>query len=133
MRATWYAQALYELEAEGKMSDAPSLERFVDTVRGNGHAHMLPKIIRAYERITQRAEKRSTIEVTTAEECAQDEVTKLLRKEPFAHVLLPTHKKVVRKVDPTLIGGAIVRTGGVRIDASFKRKLQELYQSLITS
>ena len=133
MRATWYAQALYELETEGQMSDTTSFLHFVGTVRGNGHAHMLPKIIRAYERISTRAEKQSTIEVTTAVDCTQEEVGKLLRKEPFAHVLLPTHKKVVRKVDPTLIGGAIVRTGGVRIDASYKRKLQELYQSLITN
>lgn len=130
MRASWYAKAIYELVETGAMSKEKSVEHVVGVVRMNGHEYMLPKIVRAIERIAQKNAKHETIEVITANELPQTEVSALLRQEQFAKILSPLHKRVVRKVDPTLIGGTIVKTDSERIDMSYKRMLQEIYQNM---
>ncbi len=130
MRASWYAKAIYDLVETGVMSEEKSIEHVVGVVRMNGHEYMLPKIVRAIERIAQKREKHETIEVITANELPQEEVSALLRKEQFARILSPLHKRVVRKVDETLIGGTIVKTDSVRIDMSYKSALREIYQNM---
>jgi F0F1-type ATP synthase delta subunit len=131
MRAEYYAQALWELESAGKV-DKNMLTHFVGTVKKNGHAHLLPKISRALENITEKAEKRQTIEVISGDDLSEGAVATLLKNEPFKHALTPKHKKVLRKKDESLIGGTVVRTSDTRIDNSYKRALLDLYQSLIT-
>lgn len=132
MRASSYAQALHELAVADKQDDGKLVKQFVATVEGNGHAHLLSKIVRSLERIEKREEKKSTIEVSSATALSPEKVAQLLKREPFKHALSASHKKVVRKVDATLVGGAVVRTGSQKIDASYKRTLIELYQSLIS-
>ncbi|HEY9585329.1 MAG TPA: F0F1 ATP synthase subunit delta [Candidatus Paceibacterota bacterium] len=128
MRASSYAQAFHELTTSRKIEEGALVKQFVAIVAGNGHAHLLPKIVRSLERTLRREEKKETIEVTSAKELSTGDVTELLKREPFKHALSPLHKKVVRKTDPTLVGGTIVRTGALRIDASYKRSLLELYR-----
>ncbi len=131
MRARYYAQALYDLALTEKGDEAKLIRQFVETVAGNGHAHMLPKILKSYERIAEKEARKSTIEVTSAVPLSEENVLKLLKKEPFKNALTASHKKVVRKTDDTLVGGVVVRTGRVRIDASYKRMLLDLYQNAI--
>lgn len=132
MRASWYAKTLAALEDSGALSEPKILDQFIAVVEQNGHTHMLRKIIRGYERIIARKTAHETIEVTTASAISEAEVATLLRTAPFAQVLSPEHKRVIRKVDPTLIGGAVARTDRMRIDASYKRTLADLYHSLVT-
>jgi F0F1-type ATP synthase delta subunit len=132
MRASSYAQALHELTVAGIEDDGKLVKQFVATVERNGHAHLLPQIVRGLERIERREEKKATIEVSSATALSPEKVAQLLKRDPFKHALSATHKKVVRKVDATLVGGAVVRTGSQKIDASHKRALIELYQSLIS-
>ena len=130
MRASYYAQAFHELAAAQKIDAGKLVKQFVETVAGNGHAHLLPKIVRSLERIEKREEKKETIEVTSAKELSTARVAELLKKDPFKRALSSTHKKVVRKIDETLVGGEVVRTGSLKIDASHKRSLIELYQHI---
>ncbi|OGZ07808.1 MAG: hypothetical protein A3C13_03950 [Candidatus Lloydbacteria bacterium RIFCSPHIGHO2_02_FULL_50_11] len=130
MRASYYAKAFHELTAAQTIEGGTLVKQFVATIIGNGHAHMFPKIVRSLERHLRREEKKSTIEVTSAKELSPAQVSGLLRQEPFKHALSAKHKKVQRKTDETLVGGVVVRTGAFRIDASYKRSLAELYQSL---
>jgi F-type H+-transporting ATPase subunit delta len=132
MRASTYAQAFHELAATEKIEGEKLVKQFVATVLGNGHAHLLPKIVRVLDRIEKRTEDQATIEVTSATALSPEKVAQLLKREPFKHALSAAHKKVVRKVDATLIGGAVVRTGAQKIDASYKSSLITLYQSLIS-
>jgi F0F1-type ATP synthase delta subunit len=131
MRASYYAQALYDLALTEKGGEEKLIRQFVETVAGNGHAHMLPKILKSYERIANKEARKSTIEVTSAAPLSEENVLLLLKKEPFKNVLTVSHKKVVRKTDDTLVGGVVVRTGAMRIDASYKRMLLDLYQETI--
>lgn len=133
MRASTYAQALWELSEDPKHGKDNDLVRnFLATVERKGHAHLFPKIARSLERISKRQAQRETIEVASAEALSEPEVATLLKSEPYKHAVGPKHRKVVRRVDPTLIGGAVVRTSSARIDGSHKRALLELYQSLIS-
>lgn len=132
MHASYYAQAFHELATSEKGDGEKLTKQFVATVVGNGHAHLLPKIVRSLLRINRRVEKKETIEITSAKAISTEHVAQLFKQDPFKHALSPSHKKVIRKVDETLVGGTIVRTGALRIDASHKRALLELYQSLIS-
>ncbi len=133
MKASYYAKALREIETSGKIPEAKLVDHFLGILTQNGHAHMLPKILRSYQRIRSKEETQSTIEVTSAESLSEHDVQALLKKAPFSNVLTASHKKVIRKTDPTLVGGVVVRSGTTRYDASYKRMLLELYQSLISS
>ena len=133
MRASHYAKALFDLTENGKITDAVLVERVVATATANGHAHLLPKIARSFERIVAQEEKRRTIVVTGATALSQEDVIKLLKREPYSRALSADHKKVVRKTDDTLVGGVVVRAGSLRVDGSYKRALLDLYQSLISS
>jgi F-type H+-transporting ATPase subunit delta len=132
MRAIHYAKALYDLTQTEKSGGEKLLTHFVGTVAQNGHAHLLPKILKSYERLVKKDSRTSVIEVASAHVLTEEEVTQLLKKEPFKNLLTASHKSVVRKTDKTLVGGAVVRTGTMRVDASYKRLLLDLYQSLIT-
>lgn len=133
MRASYYAQALFDLAQTAEGGEEKLIRQFVETVAQNGHAHMLPKILKAYERIAEKETRKSTIEVTSAVPLSEAHVLQLLKKEPFKNALSASHKKVIRKTDDTLVGGVVVRTGKVRIDASYKRMLLDLYQETIKS
>ena len=133
MQARHYAQALYDLSASREMEEGKLVKQFVRTVQANGHAHLIPKILRSFERLQTREERKQTIEVQSARILSQEEGHKLLKREPFKQAISASHKKVIRKTDDTLVGGAVVRAGGVRVDASHKRALVDLYQSLISS
>lgn len=130
MRASYYAKALRAIRVEGAIPEDKLIEHFLSTLAQNGHTHMLPKILRSYARTEAKEASQSTIEVTSAKSMTEAEVQSLLKKDPFRNVLTASHKKVVRKTDATLVGGVVVRTGTTRYDASYKRMLLELYQSL---
>ncbi len=130
MRASWYAKALYALADEGKTPDDVLVHNLLATVNANGHAHMFPAILRSLVRIDAKEAKKHTIEVTTAADTTQEDVGKLLRKEQFATLLSTDHKRVVRKVDPTIVGGVIVKTHAKMIDTSHKAALVHLYQEM---
>lgn len=130
MRASWYSQALYEVLASHKGDEEKLLKQFKETVIRNGHAHMFSKILRSYERLLAKKQKEATIEVTSATPLSEKTVAELLRASPYKNVLSTTHRSVVRKVDETITGGVVVRTSTMRIDASYKRMLLELYQKI---
>ena len=130
MRASWYSQALYEVLTSHKGDEEKLLKQFKETVIRNGHAHMFPKILRSYERLLAKKQKEATIEVTSATLLSEKAVAELLKKSPYKNVLSTSHRSVGRKVDETITGGVVVRTSTMRIDASYKRMLLELYQKI---
>ena len=131
MRATSYARALHSALQEHPEREEKLLEQFISVVKGNGHAHLLAKIVRSLERILAKELKASTIEVTGAKSLSEEEITQFLKKEPFKHALTASHKRVERKVDASIIGGIIVRAGNTLIDGSYKRSLLDLYQRAV--
>jgi|GEM_PF-1746775 len=130
MRASYYAKALYDLGTSSSLTPDALLSNFLSVVSLNGHQHMLPRIVRFYEKSLKKREKEEIIGVTTAVESSQTDITALLRKEPFSKILSSSHKRVVRSVNPGIIGGVVVKTNSSRIDASHKNSLIQIYQQM---
>lgn len=130
MRASHYAHALKNMLPDYLGKEDMLLENFAGTVERNGHRHLFPKIVRSFGRILEKEEQSRTIEVTSSKDLSPEDVSALLKKEPFSHALSSDHRKVVRKIDEGIVGGVIVRTGSIRVDASYKRALLDLYQNM---
>ena len=84
---------------------------------------MLTQIIAAYERLVAKSRGETEAEVTSARALSDGEITELksalkakLGKEPRLHT----------KVDPTLLGGLVVKVGSRMIDSSLRTKLDGL-------
>lgn len=130
MRASYYSRALYAALKEHPEQEEKLLRQFAETVKANGHLYLLPKIVRSVEKLQEKDEKEGTIVITSATPLTAEHTQELLKKEPFKHALLASHKKVVRSVDDSLVGGVVVKTGSTRIDGSYKRALLDLYQHI---
>jgi F0F1-type ATP synthase delta subunit len=66
-----------------------------------------------------------TAEVTSARPLSKAVIMNLTRfLKQYTHA---TEVQVVTRLDPRLIGGAVVRTPNMEIDMSIKQKLNELY------
>lgn len=130
MRATHYAKALYSAITDHPNNEEKLVGNFIETLTANGHTHFLPRIIRSILRYHARDEKERTISITSSKELSEKDTQEILRKEPFKNLLAASHKRVERIIDDSVIGGVIVRTKAVRVDASYKRALLELYKSI---
>jgi len=81
------------------------------------------KIVEEYRRVLDQKKKGILAEITTAEKLSKEDLTHYERKlEEKIHApvyLQPT-------VDPTILGGAILKIGSRTIDNSFRTKLKAL-------
>ena len=88
---------------------------------------MLPEIAALYEHYRADAEGSIDAEVISASETSEEQLTKI------AVALKARIGKEVRltsKIDPTLIGGAIIRAGDMVIDGSLSGRLKKLSTTL---
>jgi F0F1-type ATP synthase delta subunit len=129
MRASSYSKALYAALRVHPENEDVVLQQFVGTVKENGHTHLFPKIIKSFARLNAKEEAKETIEVVSASPMTEGDVVALLKQEPYKQLLSAQHKRVVRKTDPNIVGGAVVRAGSVRMDGSHKRALLDIYQN----
>jgi F-type H+-transporting ATPase subunit delta len=103
------------LDANGK--------NFLDTLATNRRLGFLPEIAAMYESLRAEIEKIADVEVISAVElnaAQRDRLTTVLKKRLQREVRLHV------SVDPSLIGGAIVRSGDLVIDGSLKARLDRL-------
>lgn len=117
--------------AIGKILDKAKISgvvgNFVRVVASNRRLFVLPDMIRAFRQIAADARGEATAEVTVAQKLSADQ-TKQLKA---------TLKSVVGKdvaldmtVDPSLLGGMIVKVGSRQIDTSVKTKLSSMKLAL---
>ena len=93
----------------------------------NGRLDFLPEIATRFKEL--EAEDRNIAEVEVVSATALDES----QKERLAAALSQRLRREVRlhcSVDPTLIGGAVVRSGDLLIDGSLKGRLARLETEL---
>ena len=133
MRASSYAKALHAALRIHPNNEDVVLRQFVGTVVKNGHAHLFPKIMKSFARQTAKEESKETIEVVSALPMSESDVVALLKTEPYKQLLSARHKRVVRKTDQTIVGGAVVRAGSTRLDGSYKRALLDIYQNFTST
>ncbi|HEX2585119.1 MAG TPA: F0F1 ATP synthase subunit delta [Steroidobacteraceae bacterium] len=100
-----------------------SARNFVATLAANRRLALLPHIATMYEAMRADVENRAQVDVTSAaplNEAQQQRLASALKKRLNRDVQLSL------SVDPTLIGGAVIRCGDMVIDGSVKVRLARL-------
>ena len=100
---------------------------FVRVLAENRRLGIVDGIKSAYDAERARAEKRSDVLVTTAHALspAEENVINVAMTKR-----LGTKVDLAVSVDPALIGGVVIRSGDMVIDASIRGRLQQLAQTL---
>jgi F-type H+-transporting ATPase subunit delta len=101
----------------------PVTTNFLGVVAQNGRLRQLPEIVRLFERLAAEHRGESTAEVTTARPLDDDQIQALKAKlgERAGNSV-----RVDARVDPSILGGIVVRLGSQMIDASIRTKLNTL-------
>jgi F-type H+-transporting ATPase subunit delta len=108
--------------------DAP-LENFVRLLAQNRRLGLLPDIAARYEILRAEFENSVDVEVTSAIALSKEQEAKMVE------ALRTRLKRAVRlknSLDPSLLGGAIIRAGDLVIDGSLKGRLERLGSELGT-
>lgn len=106
-----------------------SVRNFLSLVAANKRLMALPAIAELYETLKAQAENTADVTVTSAfamSDTQEDALAKQLAAKLGARI------NILTEVDPALIGGVIIRTGDLVIDASVRGKLAKLTATLNT-
>ena len=109
--------------ASGPLGLDPLTRKFVGVLAKNGRLSQLGAVIRTFARLASEHRGETTAEVTSAFPLRDDQVEALrsrLKASAGTDVAIDT------KVDPSILGGIVVRLGSRMIDASIKTKLNNL-------
>ena len=110
--------------------DEPLFTNFLALVAEKGRAGELEEIAREFERLMAREERRLDVELTTARELTDAEAQQIV-----AEIEQAAGRKVdaTRTVDPSILGGIVLRAGSYLADASVRGRLERLRQTLVRS
>jgi F-type H+-transporting ATPase subunit delta len=106
-----------------RMEASPLTVRFVLTLAEKRRLYALADIIRAFETMLARQRGEVDAEVTSARPLNDAQVLELKRT---LKAKLGRDARLETKVDPTLLGGLIVKVGSRMIDSSLRTKLEGL-------
>jgi F-type H+-transporting ATPase subunit delta len=87
----------------------------------------LTQIIRAYESLVAKSRGETEAEVTAARHLNDDEVAEL---KAVLKARLGKEPRLQSRIDPTLLGGLIVKVGSRMIDSSLRTKLDSLRSAM---
>ena len=125
-KVTTLALADFVLDIAGDKADEHG-RNFVRLLAQNQRLALLPEIAAQYALLRAAAENTVDVDVVSAIALSEAET------EKFTHALTRRLNRVVRlhpSVDPSLLGGAVVRAGDFVLDGSLKGKLERLGQSM---
>lgn len=106
----------------------PLTRNAVLVLADHGRLELLVDMQTAYAELAAEDEQILTVEITTAVELAKTDLDALTKRITEA---VGRRAQVTATVDPTLIGGLVLRARNVLVDASVKRRLEELRRTLI--
>ena len=115
------SKAMFAVLEAAKIGDLT--RRFVGVVAQNRRLFALPPMIGAFLGLLATRRGEVTAHVASAQALTPEQtaaVTDSLRKALGSKIVVET------KVDPSLIGGLVVRVGSRMVDTSLKTKLQKL-------
>lgn len=100
---------------------------FLGVLAENRRLAALPAIIRAFRQLAARQRGEATAEVTSAHPLGPDQVDELKQQ---LRLRLGREVSVDLSVDPTLLGGLVVRIGSQMIDSSIRTRLNALASAM---
>jgi F-type H+-transporting ATPase subunit delta len=106
----------------------PLARNAVLVLADHGRLELLVDLQTAYAELAAEDEQILTVEITTAVELRKKDLDALTKRITDA---VGRRAQVTATVDPTLIGGLVLRARNVLVDASVKRRLEELRRALI--
>ena len=133
VRALFGSPKVSAQQLAGLVADVagPSLDQngrnFLQLLAENGRLQFLPEMAQLFDQLKAEAERVVDVSITSAAPMGTDEQQKLVA------ALEARFKRKVRvqsAVDPSLIGGAVVRAGDLTIDGSVKARLASLAHDL---
>ena len=101
---------------------------FIGTAARNRRLFVLPDMIKAYRALAAAHRGEQAAEVVSASPLTEDQVSSL--SAALSGVAQGKTIRIVPKVDPSIIGGLIVKVGSRMIDTSLKTKLTSLKVAL---
>jgi F-type H+-transporting ATPase subunit delta len=115
----------------GMMKDADPLARnAVMVLSDNGRLPLLHDVVTLFADMVAQQERILDIEVTTAVSLDPAQAESIEQKIEKATGL---KARIDARVDPSIIGGLVLRARGVLLDASVKRELEEIRRVLINT
>jgi F-type H+-transporting ATPase subunit delta len=112
------------------IKDSKDMESLVsgllDYLKKNNLLSLLPNILRKLEKELEKEEKQKTIQISTSHEFDKDVIEKI--KE---YISKDKGDKFKVAVDEDLIGGFVIKGKNKILDASLKRNIEFLRESLI--
>jgi F-type H+-transporting ATPase subunit delta len=115
------SKAIAALADKSQLS--PLSHKFLGLLAVNRRLFALPGIIAAFRAILAERRGQATAQVTSAQPLSESQTASLidaLKKSVGRNV------DVVAQVDPSILGGLIVKVGSRMVDSSLKSKLQRL-------
>jgi F-type H+-transporting ATPase subunit delta len=106
-----------------KMGAAPLSSRFVLMLTAKRRLFLLPGIIRAYEALVARQNGEIDADVASAQALNAQETAQL---KQALKSRLGREPRLTARVDPSLLGGLVVKVGSRMIDSSLRTKLNGL-------
>jgi len=100
---------------------------FLGVLAKNGRKNELRPVIRAFRRLSAEHRGETTADVITARPLNDDQVAALKTQ---LRVRAGRDVNIDSQVDPTILGGIIVKLGSQQIDASIRTKLNRLAQAM---
>lgn len=107
----------------GKLNASELTRKFVGLMAAKGRLHLLPGAVQGFKALLSAHRGEVEAEVSTArplDEARKAELIRSLEASEGRKVTLKT------RVDPTLLGGLVVKIGSTMIDASLRAKLSRL-------
>jgi F-type H+-transporting ATPase subunit delta len=105
------------------------VRNFLRLVAEKGRIGEIEDIVREFDRLIAAQERRVKVELTTAYELSDEDANDIVRQ-----IEQSTGRTVeaTRRVDPSLIGGLVLRADTLRVDASVRGRIEGLRQDLVT-
>jgi F-type H+-transporting ATPase subunit delta len=129
--AKQYATVLLEsLEGKDEKQIGETLKKFAAVLRANNHLSLLGGIIRFFNEAWDKKNNTVEAEIVTARIISKEAIAEL---EKFIKARAGSDKvEMSETIDPSLLGGVVLRYGNKSLDLSLKDKLVKLKESLVS-
>jgi len=128
--AKQYATVLLEsLEDKNEKQAGEIIKKFADVLRANNHLSLLGGIIRFFNEAWDKKNNTVEAEIVTARVISKQAIAEL---EKFIKSRAGSDKvEMSEKIDPSLLGGVVLRYGNKSLDLSLKTKLADLKRQIV--
>ncbi|MDN5698485.1 MAG: ATP synthase F1 subunit delta, partial [Rubrobacter sp.] len=102
---------------------------FLKVLSDNDRTEMLEDVVRNYEALVEEYLGRVEVELVTAVEVSDEALQRI--KSRLGQILENREVVLQRRVEPSLIGGAVFNLAGRRIDGSIRGQLRSLHETML--